>query len=609
MNLFRSTSLIALLIAAVPAYANDDFDSESDENKPLSVRAPLLGPVLGCQNPVSNDRATQRIWIQAEQGDQLIKPTYRGVVQWRRKDQGHKWNQKEFSLSADHQYAGVVDIDVARGESYEYKVGYTRRHGDEDISRRSLTWVSFAQDDEDVFERTHEGTFSVTPSKPDTITHFMGSCDYWSPPVSRVKNAIFRVKQFFFGTKKLKTEPVETVGKVFPIMEARLATSKPQVVALLGDQIYRDHGNKLWQAQTEGDFDGIYTHQWGADPEKAKIWREVPKVFGLDDHETHDNCNLNNLKGAAGTHTALRYARSHQMMATDAYNPDTGKTSRYWYETMTGGIPMFVMDTRYERKEGQRIMSPEQMAAIKSFLLKHNGKGPMILAMASPMGMPYKANDPMVSIYRSDSWVGPGYEKQMCEILDHIDDKKIKGVMSYAGDVHWAGACQIVDGLDNVLMTQVTASPFDWPELFAGLESRNVVVNGEIVTSSVSGRTYYNKNVIRPILDNNFGEITYDMSRGTVDVQIITYDANNPMGKIAGKKMYQLWTPQTVDDPDDIKRSDKQSMKKSLRGAPHYMNPTISSDHKKRRKHRVHKSSSGEGSPAGHHHRRLREPV
>lgn len=606
MNRLISTSLIALLLTA-PSYANDEFDSESDESKPLSVRAPRSGPVLGRQAPISEKMATQRVWIQAEQGDQLIKPTYRGIVRWRMKG-ADKWHQKEFALSADHNYAGIVEIDVVRGGEYEYKVGYTLRPGDERISTRTLDWVSLPKDAEDVYERTHGSVFQVTPAQPDIITHFMGSCDYWSPPVSKVQNTWFKLKQFFTGTKGLKASAVDTVGKVFPIMEARLATSKPRVVALLGDQVYRDHGNKFWGAHTEGDFDDIYTHQWGADPEKAKIWREVPTVYGLDDHETHDNCNINNLAGSAGTHTGLRFARSYQMMNTDAFDPETGITNRYWYETMTGGIPMFIMDTRYERKEGKRIMSPKQMEAIKAFFLKHNGKGPMILAMASPMGMPYKANDPRVSIYRNDSWVGPGYERDLCEILDFLADNKIKGVMSYAGDVHWAGACQIVDGLNNVLITQATSSPFDWPELFSGLESANVVVNGDIVTSPKSGRTYSNTNVIKPILDNNFGQITYDMKKGTVDVQIITYDARNPLGQVAGKKVYQLWTPESPADPDDVRRSAKPATQRaSKESEPNYLKSTISSDRKKYKRHRVRKSSGGERSPStqeSHHHRK-----
>jgi len=583
-------------------YANDEFDSESDEDKPLSVRAPLLGPVLGSRTSLSDSMVTQRIWIRAEQGDQLIKPTYRGLIQWRTKGT-HTWNQKEYSLSADRNYVGIVEIDVKKGNEYEYRTGYTLRPGHEDISRRELNWVSLPMPDEDVYERVHGDTFRVASSQPDTITHFMGSCDYWSPPVGKLKNALFKITQWFSGNKGLKLEAVDTAGKVFPIMSERAPLAKPQALVMLGDQVYRDHGNKLAKAETEKDFDDIYTHQWGADPEKAQLYRTIPTVWGLDDHETHDNCNMNNLKGSSGTHMALRYARFHQMMNTEAYNPQTGDTEGYWYQTMTGGIPMFVMDTRYQRLERQRIMSREQMEAIKAFFLKHNGKGPMILAMASPMGMPYRTDDPKVSSFRADSWVGPGYERDLCEILDFIDDKNIQGVMSYAGDVHWAGACQIVDGLNKVLMTQVTCSPFDWPELFSGFDSGNVVLNGAIVTSNVSGRTYYNTNVIKPILDNNFGHITYDMKQGTVDVQIITYDARNPMGNVAAKKVYQLWKPESPADPDDVRRSAKPATQRSSKATPpNYLKPTVSSDRKKHKKHRVHRSSSSEGSSAGHHH-------
>ena len=198
---------------------------------------------------------------------------------------------------------------------------------------------------------------------------------------------------------------------------------------LLGDTVYADG------SRTVAD----YRLFWDAalrTPGLVEMSGHTGLIVTWDDHEVDNNWSADALAdgqleaGVAAFREALPWAEGG------------GGPAGLWRRLSWGAaLDVFVLDCRGERQGGDYI-SAEQLAWLKQALLDSPARFKIILN-----SVPITNLTPIFGqAQRQDRW--EGYEAQRTEILTHIRDQGIGGVLWVAGDVHYAqiGAVDDVGG-------------------------------------------------------------------------------------------------------------------------------------------------------------------
>ncbi|MEW5852187.1 MAG: alkaline phosphatase D family protein [Myxococcota bacterium] len=189
---------------------------------------------------------------------------------------------------------------------------------------------------------------------------------------------------------------------------------------LLGDTIYAD------DPPNQYDFEGK--------------WSSALKVFGLndvtastsviatwDDHEVSDNWSHE---------TPGMTARAAEAMTSfrRAIPQRGGPDGVLWRKLSWGGaMDVFVLDCRGERLDGNYV-SPEQLAWLKQELSASRAK---FKIMVNSVPIADFTGTVVGTARQEDRW--QGYPQQREELLQHIKDNNITGVLWVAGDFHIAG--------------------------------------------------------------------------------------------------------------------------------------------------------------------------
>ena len=188
---------------------------------------------------------------------------------------------------------------------------------------------------------------------------------------------------------------------------------------LLGDTIYVDYGDDAWN----------YEAKWEA-ALATKGLRDVTASTSLvatwDDHEVANNYSFEedgiDAKFEEGT-VAFRRA------IPQGRGP--GGTG-IWRKASWGRVlDLFALDCRGERRDGNYI-SPEQMAWLKAELSASTARFKIVLNSVPITDLTAIFGAAQVM----DRW--QGYPVQREEILAHIRDAAIEGVLWITGDVHYA---------------------------------------------------------------------------------------------------------------------------------------------------------------------------
>ncbi|MFP6684571.1 MAG: alkaline phosphatase D family protein [Polyangiaceae bacterium] len=194
---------------------------------------------------------------------------------------------------------------------------------------------------------------------------------------------------------------------------------------MLGDTIYGDSPPNTY------DYETKWTTALGVQGLRD-LAATTSFVATWDDHEVDNNWSYDTpgiqAKVDAGL-TAFRRGMPQRL--------GPGGT-QIWRKLSWGKVvDLFVLDCRGERKDGNYI-SPEQLAWLKDGLSTSTAQFKLVL---NSVPITDFTGTLVGDIQKEDRW--QGYPTQRSEIVSHIDDESIGGVLWLAGDFHIGGAGKI----------------------------------------------------------------------------------------------------------------------------------------------------------------------
>jgi phosphodiesterase/alkaline phosphatase D-like protein len=207
-------------------------------------------------------------------------------------------------------------------------------------------------------------------------------------------------------------------GRPWPSMSL-VAQDDPDVFLLLGDLVYASGSTTVEDFKVD--------------------WGEALAVDGLQDACAHsavvatwdDHEVANNFEGENIDPDLLDAARS---AFRDAIPQLTGPGGTGVWRRLSWGsvMDLFVLDSRGERDGATKYMSTAQMDWLKQGLSESTARFKLI-ANSVPITDYYPM---LLDALSEDRW--QGYPEQRTEILQHIEDEDIVGVLWITGDFHFA---------------------------------------------------------------------------------------------------------------------------------------------------------------------------
>ncbi|PZR05990.1 MAG: hypothetical protein DI536_31515 [Archangium gephyra] len=216
------------------------------------------------------------------------------------------------------------------------------------------------------------------------------------------------------------------------------------VFLMLGDSSYNDDVDSLSEYRT----------QWAANlggPEYRTLRASTSLLATWDDHEVTNDFNPETISASRLANARKTYFESNPLRR-DSVDPDRLWKSVKWGDT----AEFFVLDSRSERKPSTRFngspqiyLSVAQMNWLKGALAASTAVFKVILNSVP-------ITDFGFSVFTGDSWLS--YREQRSELLGHIEDQNIQGVVWVSGDHHFgsvgwvaatgrgAGALEILAG-------------------------------------------------------------------------------------------------------------------------------------------------------------------
>jgi len=251
------------------------------------------------------------------------------------------------------------------------------------------------------------------------------------------RSALGRVRTAFADTT---LEPILFGGtscsnqsnRPFPVLQHAGSRDDLDFFIHCGDHTYTDYGDN---AVTLAQYRRKYEDNWASAGMRA-LHRSTGMYLTWDDHEVLNNWNPE-------TFSASRLAAARQAFFEHrATRRNTTDTNRLWRSFRWGRTAeIFVLDARSERRPSTRSTNPNgnsqylsraQMNWLKSGLAD------------SPCVFKFVVNSvPIVDRAGADSDNWNGYVSQRREILNHISNNRLRGVVWLSGDVHFGAVCKV----------------------------------------------------------------------------------------------------------------------------------------------------------------------
>ncbi len=218
----------------------------------------------------------------------------------------------------------------------------------------------------------------------------------------------------------------------FPVLQAAGSRDDLDFFIHAGDHIYADFAPA---ASTISEYRTKYSASW-ASAGMRSLHGSTGQYLTWDDHEVFNNWNPEAI--APRRLDAARQAFfEHRATRRNADDRDRLWRSFRWGRT----AEVFVLDSRGERRpstrstdpsRGSTYLSRRQMDWLKSGL------------RSSPCVFKFIVNSvPIVDRAGADSDNWNGYASQRREILNHIANNNLRGVVWLSGDVHFGGVCRV----------------------------------------------------------------------------------------------------------------------------------------------------------------------
>lgn len=262
----------------------------------------------------------------------------------------------------------------------------------------------------------------LTELIPDTTYAF---CFYATDGVRRSSPGRFRTALYPGGNRLVRFGATSCLGGNEPWESLTQASGELfDFFVLLGDTVYADSG---WEEPDfEGDWETALAVQGMRD-----LAQSTSFLATWDDHEVEDNWSLTEPGMPEQALEALDSFRRAIPQRVGSQGSGLWRTV-HWGDT----VQVFVLDCRGERLNGDYI-SVEQMEWLKQGLLDSTAQFKIVCNSVPITDM----DDVYFGVAAEDRW--DGHPVQKAEILDHIADNAISGVLWIAGDFHWGALSTI----------------------------------------------------------------------------------------------------------------------------------------------------------------------
>ncbi len=386
-----------------------------------------------------------------------------------------------FSMDQADRNVGHALLDnLEPGTAYQIQIGYAPSH--DDLSQ--VNW-----------DQAHKVNIATQGTeKSDTFSFLAGSC-----------RRLGKVMGIALWDDK-GDQIYEAMVKDAQITQA--SGGKTNLIAFIGDQIYADATDPLGNCSTFKEYAKRYELAFSQHFIRKLMASGIPIYMMRDDHEWWNDANKEAQEARPDQNVAAK-------KAYDLFQRPLAKITPKWWYSISGDIDIFFTDTRSEREPSKNlIMSPEQMEALKGWLVRKDLKDRIKVIVSSV---------PMLLLDTEDSW--GGYKEQLAELLTHIATNHIQHIMVLSGDAH----CQN-DALFTIYNDEGKAQAQILEVLVSGLfaVSRR---KADLLSDHMDLRKYgyYAKaeKGIKPTLKENlFGRIAGNHKEKTVDVWIYDHENN-----------------------------------------------------------------------------------
>ncbi len=200
-----------------------------------------------------------------------------------------------------------------------------------------------------------------------------------------------------------------------------------------GDHIYADLLGPA--ATTISQYRAKYSEAWASSGMRS-LHSSTGQYLTWDDHEVFNDWNPETI--SRGRLAAARQA-FFEHRATRRSGDDRDRIWRSFRWGRTAEI--FVLDCRGERRPSTRSEDPSRSS---TYISRRQMDWLKAGLRSSPCVFKFIVNSvPIVDRAGADSGNWNGYASQRREILNHIDNNRLRGVVWLSGDVHFGGVCRV----------------------------------------------------------------------------------------------------------------------------------------------------------------------
>lgn len=217
------------------------------------------------------------------------------------------------------------------------------------------------------------------------------------------------------------------------------------VFLYLGDTTYNDG------ATTLGDYRGKWEENMGR-AEYQSVRAATSALATWDDHEFDNDWNPETFD-AARRDAAIQSFFDYQPLRRDPASPDKVYKSVRWGLT----AEIFVLDCRSERRPSTRGSTDEYLSRAQMDWLKSGLSASPAVFKIIVNSVPITDFPGAFDFAQNDRW--EGYPTQRDEILSHVDDEGLRGVLWVAGDFHLASAQRVATSGPGASQVELLVGP------------------------------------------------------------------------------------------------------------------------------------------------------